>query len=185
MSPIKKKIIIVLVAVVIAFVIGIILYGWLGHGAGTSGSAGSASTSGSSAMAGTPTHAAVPAGSVAPNQGAAASAGVAVPVIQGPGNPAGTVDYRSFNIAIQGGAFSPSTVIVNQGDTVDLEMTAVDGNYTFTQPDYGFNAAIKKGKTQRIQFQAVQSGDFTFYCSSCGGPSTGPIGHIVVVATTQ
>ena len=118
-----------------------------------------------------------------PDKGASStSANVAVPVVQGPGDPSGNVSYRSFNIAIQNNAYTPNTVIVNQGDTVNLELTAVDAAYGFTQPDYGFNAAIPKGKTQTIQFQTLNTGNFTFYCASCGGPSKGPVGHIIVVA---
>ena len=71
---------------------------------------------------------------------------------------------------------------MNQGDIVNLEITAADANYGFTQPDYGLNASIVKGKTQQIQFQALQSGNFEFYCGSCGGPAKGPVGHIIVNA---
>jgi heme/copper-type cytochrome/quinol oxidase subunit 2 len=92
------------------------------------------------------------------------------------------VSYRSFNITVQNGAYSPDTVIVNQNDTVNLELTAVDAAYGFDQPDYGFNSAIPKGATKNIQFQALQSGNFLFYCASCGGPASGPVGHIIVVA---
>jgi heme/copper-type cytochrome/quinol oxidase subunit 2 len=119
---------------------------------------------------------------VVPNKGAAnAPANVAVPVVQAAGNPAGSVDYRSFNISIRGGTFSPDTVIVKQGDTVNLEFTAVDAAYAFTQPDYGFNTPIAEGKPQTIQFQALQTGNFAFYCASCGGPSKGPVGHIIIM----
>ena len=69
----------------------------------------------------------------------------------------------------------------NRGETVNLSVTAVDANYSFTQPDYGFNDMIAKGKTQTIQFQAMASGNFSFYCSSCGGPLKGPVGHIIIV----
>jgi len=100
--------------------------------------------------------------------------------VQGPGNPSGSVSYRSFNITIKNGAYSPNTVIVKQGDTVNLVLTAVGANYAFTQPDYGFNAQIPEGGTKVVQFEAVQSGEFTFYCGSCGGPSKGPVGHIIV-----
>lgn len=129
------------------------------------------------------TRGAVPANTVVPNKGATSTpVNVAVPVVQGAGDVAGNVSYRSFNIAIQNGAYNPSTVIVNQGDTVNLEITAVDAAYGFTQPDYGFNATIPKGKTQTIQFQALQTGNFTFYCASCGGPSRGPVGHLIVAS---
>ena len=56
-------------------------------------------------------------------------------------------------------------MIVKAGDTVNLELTAVDANYAFTQPQYRFNDPIAKGKTQTVQFQASQVGNFTFYCA--------------------
>jgi heme/copper-type cytochrome/quinol oxidase subunit 2 len=179
-----KKIIFytVVIVVVVALLAWAVWYGKHPGGAGLSPSSNSGST-GASTTSTSATRAAVPANTAAPNKGTSSTpANVAVPAIQGVGDPAGNVDFRSFNIAIANGAYSPNTVIVNQGDTVNLEVTAVDAAYGFDQPDYGFNAAIPQGKTQTIQFQALQSGDFTFYCVSCGGPSKGPVGHIIVVA---
>ena len=106
-------------------------------------------------------------------------------LLQGPGNPAGNVSYRSFNINVENNAFVPGTVIVKQGDTVNLEITAVDATYAFTQIDYGLNASIAKGTTRTIQFQALQTGNFTFFCGSCGGPSKGPVGHIIITANNK
>ena len=141
------------------------------------------STSTPTAASSTATRTAVPSNVVVPNKGSSSTAAnVAVPVTQGAGDPAGNVSYRSFNITIQNGAYTPNTVIVNQNDTVNLNVTAVDAAYGFDQLDYGLHVAIPKGKTQLVQFQASAAGDFTFYCVSCGGPSKGPVGHIIVVA---
>jgi heme/copper-type cytochrome/quinol oxidase subunit 2 len=130
------------------------------------------------------TRAAVPLAATVPDKGATDTpSNVAVPSVEGIGDPSGNVSYRSFNINIRNNAFSPDTVVVNQGDTINLEITAVDANYSFTQPDYGFNILIGKGEKKTVQFQALQSGDFTFYCASCGGPSQGPVGHIIIVAS--
>lgn len=185
MSNTKKIVGVVIIVVVIAIVAVV----WYEHpisvpAPGAPGSSGTASTNPvASITPSSTTRTAVPANVTVPNKGATStSSGVAVPAVQSVGDPAGNVQYRSFSINIQSNAFVPDTVIVNQGDTVDLEITAVDANYSFTQPDYGFNAPIAKGKTQRIQFQALQSGNFLFYCSSCGGPSSGPMGHLIVVA---
>jgi heme/copper-type cytochrome/quinol oxidase subunit 2 len=175
------------VLVVVAIVIG---YAWRGNSGAGSNAANSSTQSASTTAPHTgvaalvaSTTAAVPPGTTVPNKGATSTpSNIAVPVVQGPGNPSGSTSYRSFNISIDGGAYSPSTVIVKQGDTVNLEMTAVDASYAFTQPQYGFNAPIAKGKTQTIQFEASRTGDFTFYCASCGGPSKGPIGHLIVTA---
>jgi plastocyanin len=182
-----KKIISVVVIVIVIAIIAVVWYrypsgpvisGTPGSGTGVASSSTTpASTSASS------TRAPVPANITVPNQGATGTpASVAVPTAQVAGDPSGSVSYRSFNISIQNNAFSPNTVVVNQGDTVNLEVTAVDAAYTFTQPDYGFNSPIAKGKTQRIQFQALENGQFTFYCGSCGGPSKGPVGHLIIVA---
>lgn len=183
----KQKIVGAVAAViVVALAVGA---GWYLRGTSGSGTAGSSGAGAGPGSAGTPssaTRAPVPANVVVPNKGATSTpAGVAVPDIQSVGDAAGNVQYRSFSISIQNGAFTPATVAVNQGDTVDLEITAVDANYSFTQPDYGFNAPIAKGKTQRIQFQALSPGDFTFYCGSCGGPAKGPVGHLIVKPTSS
>jgi heme/copper-type cytochrome/quinol oxidase subunit 2 len=187
MSNTKKIIGVVVIAIVIIAVIAVAWYQYAQRSV-SNGGAGSAAVGSGAATVGaltatSSTRTAVPADATVPDKGASSTpANVAVPVVQGVGDPAGNVEYRSFNITIQGGAYSPDTVIVNQGDTVNLDLTAVDATYGFDQPDYGFNTAIPKGKTQTIQFQALQSGNFIFYCASCGGPSKGPVGHIIVVA---
>ncbi len=184
MSMAKKASIAAGVIVVIAAAIAA---GWWWTRSGSAPGSGNAGNNGTpqavSGAATSTTRSAVPANVVVPDKGATSTpAGLAVPVVQGAGDVSGNVSYRSFAINVANGAYSPDIVAVHQGDTVDLEITAVDANYGFTQPDYGFNATILKGKTQRIQFQALTTGDFTFYCASCGGPSKGPVGHLIVAA---
>lgn len=108
--------------------------------------------------------------------------GVAAPTIVAAGSPAGTTSYRSFNVTVTGSAFTPNTIIVNQGDTVHINLTASGGTYDFTQPDMGLKLSLASGQTKVVQFDADTAGKFTFYCSSCGGPSKGPVGYIEVVA---
>jgi heme/copper-type cytochrome/quinol oxidase subunit 2 len=190
MSNTKKIIRVIAAVVIVLVVVAVIAVVWYRHTqsqhSATSGTAGSAAVgldASATSTATSSTRTAVPADVVVPDKGASSTAAnVAVPVVQAAGDPSGDVGYRSFNITIKGGAYSPDTVIVNQGDTVNLELTAADAAYGFEQPDYGFNAAIPKGKTQTIQFQALQAGNFIFYCASCGGPSKGPVGHVIVVA---
>jgi plastocyanin len=181
----KKEIMIVggvVVLIVIVVLVGFWLYGNGGLFSGSTQSLESGNLPATSTTSGPPPGP-VPVGTTVPNEGAANTpANVAVPVVQAPANPSGDTTYRSFNINIKGGAYSPSTVIVKEGDIVNLRLTAVDANYGFAQSDYGFNTAIAQGKTKTIQFQAVQVGDFAFYCPSCGGPSKGPVGHIIVTA---
>ena len=77
-------------------------------------------------------------------------------------------------------SFIPDTVVVNKGDVVHIDLTAVDKDYAFTQPDYGFDSPIAKGKTRAIEFQAVAGGKITFFCKICGGPEKGPVGYLIV-----
>ncbi len=106
--------------------------------------------------------------------------GVAKPQVVAAGSPNNDSSYRSFNIQAREGQFTPNTVIVNEGDIVDIRITAVDGNYDFTQPDFGFRVAIPKGTTKIVQFGATASGKFTFYCTACGGLSKGPLGYVII-----
>ena len=186
MSTKKKILIVIVIAVVVIAIVVFVGYEWRANTPTVSNSESASSSVPGAATAttsSTATRTSVPANVVVPNIGATSTpTDVAVPAVQGPGDAAGNVSYRSFNINIQNNTFSPSTIIVKQGDTVNLSLTAVDANYGFTQPDYGFNASIMKGQTKAAQFQALQSGDFTFYCGSCGGPSKGPVGHIIVTA---
>jgi heme/copper-type cytochrome/quinol oxidase subunit 2 len=176
-----KKVVVVVAAIVIVVVIIFAAFLFVAHRQPIKNTTTSTPTAVASDLATSSTRTAAPTNVVVPDKGSSSTpAGTAVPVVQGAGDPSGDVSYRSFNINIQNGAYTPDTVIVKQGDTVNLELTAVDAAYGFAQPDYGFNAAIPQGKTQTIQFQALQPGNFTFYCASCGGPSKGPVGHIIV-----
>lgn len=105
---------------------------------------------------------------------------LAKPEVVTPAGPNTTSNFRSFVIKAEGNKYIPDTVIVRERDTIHIEMTAVDRNYDFTQPDYGFKAKISKGKTGIIEFQALRVGRFAFFCESCGGPGKGPVGTLIV-----
>lgn len=109
---------------------------------------------------------------------------VAKPSIVAPGSPTNNSSYRSFDIKAVNNEFTPNTIIVNEGDTMNINVTAVDKDYDFTQPDFGFKMVIKRGKTEKIQatFPVGASGKFTFYCASCGGPAKGSLGYIIVAS---
>ncbi len=95
--------------------------------------------------------------------------------------PSGTAKARSFSINISAGRFTPNKIAVNQDDNVSIFFTAQDKNYDVVQPDYGLKQTVSKGESKPIMFQATTAGQFTFYCSSCGGPAKGPVGYLMVV----
>lgn len=94
--------------------------------------------------------------------------------------PDDSLKVRNFSVSVSGNQFSPNTVVAKVGDTVHFTVTAIDKDYDFTQPDYGFRVLLPKGKPKAIEFQATADGKFAFYCTSCGGPSKGPVGYLVI-----
>lgn len=139
---------------------------------------------GTSAQPVSPTRGAVPEGVTVPDKGATnVPANVAVPTVVGQTNTQSGAGFRGFDIMVKGDAFVPDTVIVKAWDTADMWLTAADKDYDFTEPDYGVNVALPRGQRTHIQFGVGGSaGKFTFYCKRCGGPESGPLGYLVVVA---
>lgn len=109
-----------------------------------------------------------------------AAAGVAIPEVVVTAAPGVTAKFRSFQITAENGNFMPNQVIVNAGDTVHLDLQAVDTDYDFVLPSYNMKQTVKKGEKKILEFQALQTGRFTYYCSICGGPEQGPKGSIIV-----
>jgi heme/copper-type cytochrome/quinol oxidase subunit 2 len=145
---------------------------------GNSQNGGAASATAASVTA---THLPVPENVVVPNAGATnVPATVAVPQVEAAASQTSGSQYRSFDIMIENGQFVPDTIAVNLGDIVNLELSAVDANYDFTQPDYSLGVPIPQGENVRKEFQANVSGKFVFYCSLCGGPAKGPVGYLIV-----
>lgn len=110
-----------------------------------------------------------------------APAEVAKPLSVTSASPGSSASQRSFSISIANDKFEPSTIIAKLKDNITITFTAVDKNYYFTQPDYGFDELIPKGMTKKIGLQLSAPGKFLFYCSGCGGPQDGPVGYLIVV----
>jgi heme/copper-type cytochrome/quinol oxidase subunit 2 len=105
---------------------------------------------------------------------------VAIPTVVAPAAPGVDSKYRSFDIKAEGGLFAPANVIVNQGDTVHINLTAVDRDYDFIIPSFSMKQTAKKGQTRIVEFQASQIGSFVFYCEVCGGATSTAKGNIII-----
>lgn len=105
---------------------------------------------------------------------------VAVPTVVTAAAPGVSAQFRSFNISGDQGKFSPSKIIGRIGDTIHVNVTASDKDYDIVFPSYNMKGTIRKGETKVMEFQAVQEGDFTFYCEMCGGPDSTASGHIII-----
>ncbi len=182
----KKRNIILAVVVVVVIILAIVAAVSLGHKKANapSSSAGGAAQNVGSGMrpASSTTYASAPANVVVPSAGATSTGGIAVPQIEAAAAPGVSAKYRSFTIMVDGSGFTPSMIAVNVGDTVNLQIGATNGNYDFTQPDLGFHVSLPQGQTKTVQFSPMIPGKYLFYCSSCGGPSKGPVGYVIVAA---
>ena len=64
------------------------------------------------------------------------------------------------------GGFSPSRIVVRQGQRVRLRLLAEDVTHGFQLLHLGVDAgAIKTGTIKTVEFTADRTGEFPFYCS--------------------
>ena len=62
--------------------------------------------------------------------------------------------------------FNPGTVVVNEGDTVTLEIIGINGKeHPITVEGYGLSTVLKRGEVQRLNFVADKPGIFKIECS--------------------
>ncbi|MEK7193275.1 MAG: cupredoxin domain-containing protein [Patescibacteria group bacterium] len=123
----------------------------------------------------------VPENVAVPEKGSEVGSGVAVPVTVSPASPGSSENLRVFMIEMDQNKFSAGKIIVYKGDSIRIEVKAVDKAYDFYQPNYNFKREIQKGKVVTISFQATETGIFPFYCKSCGGSESGPVLSLYVV----
>jgi len=123
----------------------------------------------------------VPENVTIPEVGEEVPEGVAAPTVVTPAAPEVESKFRGFDIKAEGNKFDPNTVIVELGDTVHINFTAVDKDYDISLPDYGMKQIAPKGQTKPLEFQAVIEGKFTYYCELCGGLDSTAKGYIIVI----
>ncbi len=88
---------------------------------------------------------------------------------------------QTFDIVAQQFEFSPSSVTVNVGDTVVLNLTTNDVPHGFSLSQFGVSTTITPGQTKTVEFVADEAGTFTFTCSVvCGAGHSGMSGQIIV-----
>jgi hypothetical protein len=106
---------------------------------------------------------------------------IALPEVVVPAFPGSSLNQRLFSIRAENDMFIPKEIIANEGDIISLKFTAVDKEYDLIFPSENMMIRAKQGETKSMQFGALQSGSFSFYCSLCGGPEKGPKGKFIIV----
>ena len=62
--------------------------------------------------------------------------------------------------------FDPGTVVVNEGDTVTLEIVGINGKeHPITIDGYGLSTVLKRGEVRRLKFLADKPGIFRVMCA--------------------
>ncbi len=76
---------------------------------------------------------------------------------------------RHFHIEASTFQYTPSTINVNPGDRVTIDLTAMDVVHGLYVDDYGLNITADPGQTARLTFVADRLGTFRLRCSApCG-----------------
>ncbi|MGC9603089.1 MAG: cupredoxin domain-containing protein [Minisyncoccia bacterium] len=172
MTDKQRNIVIIFgVLVLIGIVLGVVFSGgqsMIGPGLGGSPAGGTASTS-------------KPIGYVPTTpQGAT----LTTPQNDAPASPniqSGTM-ARFFDLRVSASGFNPSTLTVNKGDTIHLNLMPTDGNYDFEIPYLPFyTSAVSMGQSRTLVFDTATPGTFEFRCRDfC--PRSGAIkGSLIVL----
>ncbi|MBI2411354.1 MAG: cupredoxin domain-containing protein [Candidatus Kerfeldbacteria bacterium] len=91
---------------------------------------------------------------------------------------------QTFSMTAKQWSFSPSSITVNEGDTVTLNITSKDVEHGFYIDEFNVNATLSAGKTTTVTFVASKAGTYSFFCSVyCGEGHPDMSGTLVVKAT--
>jgi len=105
----------------------------------------------------------------------------ALVVAFGPAPVFGPPTDRRFHLEAHSFAYTPSTLTVNAGDRVTLELAAVDYVHGLYLDGYDLNLTAEPGHTERLTFVADKPGSFRFRCSvTCGALHPFMIGKLEV-----
>ncbi len=175
----KRTWLVIVGALIVVLLVALIVW-QLTKNAG-SGNQAAGGPGGAAGTASSTTRLPVPVGTTVPDANSSVSGDVAKPQSVTQAAPGVTSKIRTFSVQINHNTFTPAEFDAYVGDIVSINFTAVDKDYDVVQPDYGFKLTIPKGQTKLLQGQYTSAGKYIFYCQSCGGPQSGPVGYLVAV----
>jgi len=98
--------------------------------------------------------------------------------------PTGTVEngVRVIEVTAKRYEFIPKEIVVNEGDRVELDVTAIDRTHGFEMDDFHIKQRLNEGETEKITFTADKVGRHNFHCFVyCGPGHPGMKGELVVL----
>jgi cytochrome c oxidase subunit 2 len=85
------------------------------------------------------------------------------------------------NITAQQWQYTPSTISLKKGVTVELALTSKDVHHGFNLPEFNLRADIQPDQTTTLRLTPDKTGTFTFHCDYyCGSGHEEMQGQIVV-----
>jgi cytochrome c oxidase subunit II len=94
-------------------------------------------------------------------------------------NPLGNV--KSFTLIAKNWEFTPSTITVQQGDTVELHVETIEGVHGIMLPEFKVNKRLNPGEKVTIRFVADKKGSFPFICSVYCGEGHDHMSGVLIV----
>lgn len=90
-------------------------------------------------------------------------------------------ETRVIAMTVTDWEFSPSSIIVKQGEKVQIALTGEKGIHGFAIPELGINVRVEAGKTITVDIPTERTGTFNIRCSvPCGAGHSAMKGSIVV-----
>ena len=90
-------------------------------------------------------------------------------------------DVKEFTMEAKQFEFVPSTITVNEGDTVRLLITSTDVEHGIAIPEFGVNQDLPVGEEVVVEFVADQTGEFNMFCSVyCGQGHSSMTAQLIV-----
>jgi len=90
-------------------------------------------------------------------------------------------EVHEITMTVKQWEFIPSTITVNQGDTVRLFIRSIDVTHGFGLPEFGVSARLSPGRETIVDFVADKRGTYSFLCTvSCGAGHSNMRGTLIV-----
>lgn len=92
-----------------------------------------------------------------------------------------TGKVQEFDIEAKQFEFVPSTITVNAGDTVRLNVTSTDVDHGIAISEFGVSETLSPGETTTVEFVADTAGTYSMVCSVfCGSGHGSMTGTLIV-----
>ena len=105
----------------------------------------------------------------------------ALPTIEPLPKPEPVSTVKEFTMTAKQWSFVPSTITVNKGDTVRLNITSTDVKHGIKISAFNVSADLNPGQSTTVEFVADKTGSFSYFCSVFCGSGHGSMKGTLIV----